>query len=123
MKTIIGFCYYGWCSDNIDHFPPKLTNKTPTKSKFKFESATLDNRHQLRSLLQLKRFSNRKLTGTSASRENRNVEQQLEMLKHSRKTKRSKSKTLWRNGIEEVLMDLSKVKNLFSLAQQKRDVA
>lgn len=37
------------------------------------------------------------------------MEQQLEMLKH---LEAGKKKTLWRNGIEEVLMDLSKVKNL-----------
>lgn len=83
--------------------------QTPTESKFKVEAARIS--ASPRSLLQLKRFSNRKLE-PRWRKKCRAAIGDVEAFREDEKRRKGK-KTLWRSGIEEVLMDLSKVKNLF----------
>lgn len=112
-------------SPSDDHFPPKSSkHETPTESKFKLESAALDNRLQLRSLLQLKRFSNRKLEPESSEGEERREKCGAAIVEDGRRSIEKEPETLWRMQLKKFSWTYQKSKICFALGAgtEKRDV-
>lgn len=112
-------------SPSVDHFPPEPSkHETPTESKFKLESAALDNRPQLRSLLQLKRFSNRKLEPESSEGEERREKCGAAIVEDGRRSNENKPRLYGEMELKKFSWTYQKSKISFALGAgtEKRDV-
>lgn len=122
MKTVIGIPPDAqFVSAKYWPFPTEviviLVNRRPPSQSLK-SKPILDNNRLDALAFAIKTISKLQI-GTMAKKNKkcRAAIGDVEAFRKDEKRRGRSRKTLWRNGIEEVLMDLSKVKNLLSLAQ------